>query len=256
MDKRIKTYSIGEVAKASGVSVRMLRHYDEIGLLAAFVRDNGYRAYGQEDLERLQEILAWRAIKFGLAEIAELMDGGDRLDRLQRQKAMLADKLDGLRGVLETLDDAIEHAKEGHQMSIEDLYKPFSAEKQAEYEAWLIETYGEAMAEAIAASKVAVQKIPEGMEGQMERLKELEGALVDAFQAGADAADALCDEHRAWVASMWGRECSKLAYAGLADMYLSHPDFVVRYEALAPKFSEWLPRVMKGYAGRDVSSRT
>ena len=250
MDKRIKTYSIGEVARASGVSVRMLRHYDEIGLLPAFVRDNGYRAYGQEDIERLQEILAWRAMEFGLAEIAELMDGGDRLDRLQRQKVLLAVKLDGLRGVLEALDDAIDHATEGRQMSIEDLYKPFSAEKQAEYEAWLVETYGEAMAEAIATSKAAVQKIPEGMEGQMEKLKELEMALVEAFRSGADAADALCEEHREWVATMWGKECSKEAYSGLADMYLSHPDFVARYEALAPKFSEWLPKVMKRYAGR------
>ena len=250
MDKRIKTYSIGEVARASGVSVRMLRHYDEIGLLPAFVRDNGYRAYGQEDLERLQEILAYRAMEFGLAEIADLMAGEDRLERLRQQRDRLAGKLDGLRDVLETLDEAIDHAQKGHVMSIEDLYKPFSAEKQAEYEAWLVETYGEAMAEAIATSKAAVQKIPEGMEGQMEKLKELEGALVEAFQAGAEAADALCEEHRAWVASMWGKECSKEAYAGLADMYLSHPDFVARYEALAPKFSEWLPAVMKGHAGR------
>ena len=201
MDKRIKTYSIGEVARASGVSVRMLRHYDEIGLLPAFVRDNGYRAYGQEDLERLQEILAYRAMEFGLAEIADLMAGEDRLERLRQQRDRLAGKLDGLRDVLETLDEAIDYARKGHVMSIEDLYKPFSAEKQAEYEAWLVETYGEAMAEAIATSKTAVQKIPEGMEGQMEKLKELEGALVEAFQAGAEAADALCEEHRAWVAA-------------------------------------------------------
>ena len=250
MEKRIKTYSIGDVARASGISVRMLRHYDEIGLLPAFVRDNGYRSYGQEDLERLQEILAWRAMDFGLADIADLMAGGDRLERLQQQKVRLVERLAGLETVLETLDEAIVHAEKGHEMSIEDLYKPFSAEKQAEYEAWLVETYGEAMAEAIATSKAAVQKIPEGMEGQMEKLKELEAALVEAFQAGAEAADALCDEHRKWVASMWGKECSKEAYAGLADMYLSHPDFVARYEALAPKFSEWLPSVMKGYAGR------
>ena len=250
MEKRIKTYSIGEVAKASGVSVRMLRHYDAIGLLPAFVRDNGYRSYGQEDLERLQEILAYRAMEFGLAEIAELIDGSNRLDRLQRQKTLLAKKLDGLRGVLVTLDDAIDHAREGRLMSIEDLYKPFSAEKQAEYEAWLVETYGKAMAEAIATSKATVQKTPAGMEGQMDKLKELEGALVEAFEAGADAADALCEKHRAWVASMWGQECTKEAYSGLADMYLSHPDFVARNEALAPQFSQWLPNVMKVYAGR------
>lgn len=250
MDKRIKTYSIGEVSRASGVSVRMLRHYDEIGLLPAFVRDNGYRAYGQEDLERLQEILAYRAMEFGLAEIASLMAGKDRLARLTAQREALAVKLQGLEHVLETLDDAIDHATKGKTMSFEDLYKPFSPEKQAEYEAWLVETYGDDMAEAIATSKAHLQKIPEGMGQQMEKLKDLEAALVEAFQSGVDAVDEICEAHRAWVASMWGKDCSKEAYAGLADMYLSHPDFVARYEALAPQFSQWLPIAMKAYASK------
>ena len=135
-------------------------------------------------------------------------------------------------------------------MSIQDLYKPFSAEAQAEYDTWLIDTYGAAMAEDIANAKAHLKQAPEGMEVQMERLQELETALVEAFQAGADAADELCAEHRDWVAHMWGKDCSKAAYAGLADMYLAHPDFVARYEALAPQFSQWLPKVMKAYAAR------
>lgn len=250
MKTRIKTYSIGDVARASGVSVRMLRHYDKIGLLPAFMRDNGYRAYGQEDLERLQEILTYRAMDFGLAEIAELLGEGNRIERLQRQQERLQGKLAALRDVLETVEKAIDHAVRGHEMSIEDLYKPFSAEQQAAYEAWLVETYGADMAEAIATSKAHLQKVPKGMEGQMARLKELETALAETFQSGAERADELCDEHRAWVASMWGKDCSKDAYAGLADMYLSHPDFIARYEALAPRFSQWLPKAMKAYAAQ------
>ena len=250
MEKRIKTYSIGEVSQVSGVSVRMLRHYDEIGLLPAFVRDNGYRAYGQEDLESLQEILGYRAMDFGLAEIAELLAGTDRVARLTAQRATLAAKLQGLEDVLETLDAAIDFAMKGEAMSIEDLYKPFSSEKQAVYEAWLVDTYGEDMADAITNSKAHLQDVAGGMEHRMEKLKDLEAALVEAFQSGADAADDLCEAHRAWVAAMWGKECSKQAYAGLADMYLSHPDFVARYEALAPRFSQWLPKAMKAYAAQ------
>ena len=75
----------------------------------------------------------------------------------------------------------------------------------------------------------------------MARLAELEGALVAAFESGEAQVDDLLSGHRDWVASMWGKECPPDAYAGLADMYLSHPDFVARYEALAPKFSQWLP---------------
>jgi hypothetical protein len=47
---------------------------------------------------------------------------------------------------------------------------------------------------------------------------------------------------------MWGKDCDMAAYAGLADMYLSHPDFVARYELLAEGFSQWLPQAMKDFA--------
>ena len=65
----------------------------------------------------------------------------------------------------------------------------------------------------------------------------------------AALADVL-DRHRAWVGRMWNRDCPLQAYAGLADLYLDHPDFVARFEAIAPGFSAWLPAAMKARAAR------
>lgn len=250
MTTRIATYRIGELARLSGVSVRMLRHYDEIGLLPAMTAENGYRYYDGESLKRLQEILFYRAFDMGLEEIRILLEGGDRLDRLQRHRDRLRGKHQDMARMLATLDRTIATEEGGQDMTVEELYKPFSPEKQAEYEAWLVETYGEDMAGSIAASKTHMAKAPDGMEDRMARLAEIEGALVAAFESGESDVDALLSGHRDWVASMWGKDCSPEAYAGLADMYLSHPDFVARYEALAPKFSQWLPERMKDYAGR------
>ena len=51
-------YSIREVAEMTGVSTRTLRYYDEIGLLKPlYTNDSGYRYYGEEELNRLQQIL-------------------------------------------------------------------------------------------------------------------------------------------------------------------------------------------------------
>ena len=50
-------YLIKEVSKISGVSVRTLHHYDEIGLLSPQKRENGYRYYSEDDLSLLQMIL-------------------------------------------------------------------------------------------------------------------------------------------------------------------------------------------------------
>lgn len=250
MNTRIATYRIGELARLSGVSVRMLRHYDDIGLLPAMTGENGYRYYDGAALKRLQEILFYRAFDMGLEEIRTMLAGGDRLGRLQRHRDRLRGKHQDMANMLAALDRTIAMEKRGQDMSIEDLYKPFPAEKQAEYEAWLVKTYGADMAEAIAVSKAHLAGAPEGIADRMAQLAEIEGALVAAFECGLAEVDDLLDRHRAWVALMWGKDCPKDAYAGLADMYLAHPDFVARYEALAPKFSQWLPMVMKDYAAR------
>lgn len=230
---------MGQLARLAGVSERTLHHYDALGLLVpAHVALNGYRTYGRAEAERLQEILFYRAIGMGLAEIAELLESGaDRLTRLSKHRADLARQALNMGQTLATLDRTIADLKGVTPMTPEDLYRPFAPEKQAAYEAWLINTYGGDMADRIASAKAHLDSVPEGMEDRMAELAEVEGALVAAFHAGDTDVDGLLVRHRDWVASMWGRPCSPDAYAGLADMYQTHPDFVARYEALAPKFS-------------------
>jgi DNA-binding transcriptional MerR regulator len=83
--------TIGEVAELAGVSVRTLRHYDDLGLLAPSARsDSGYRLYEHRDLARLQEILVWRQLGFSLAEIQRILDsrGYDRVAAIRRQREL------------------------------------------------------------------------------------------------------------------------------------------------------------------------
>lgn len=66
--------NIGEAAKASGISTKMLRHYEAIGLIAPVARSAaGYRLYGPVDLQRLQFVRRARALGFSLARIGELL---------------------------------------------------------------------------------------------------------------------------------------------------------------------------------------
>jgi len=53
---------------------------------------------------------------------------------------------------------------------------------------------------------------------------------------------------------MWDRPCPPEAYAGLADLYLSHPDFRARYESLGTGFCDYLTTAMKAYAKRAAES--
>jgi MerR family transcriptional regulator, thiopeptide resistance regulator len=84
--------TVGEVSEMTGVTVRTLHHYDEIGLLAPSGRSEaGYRLYAYADLARLQEILIWRALGFPLGEIQSMLDDPayDRIGALRRQRELV-----------------------------------------------------------------------------------------------------------------------------------------------------------------------
>ncbi len=65
---------IGELSEQTGVSAKTIRFYEEVGLLPPAMRaENGYRTYGEEDVERLQFVRRMRALDFTLDDIAEIL---------------------------------------------------------------------------------------------------------------------------------------------------------------------------------------
>ncbi|HYE49802.1 MAG TPA: MerR family transcriptional regulator [Azospirillaceae bacterium] len=258
----MKLYTVKQLADLSGVSVRTLHHYDAVGLLRpACLGGNGYRYYGQEELLRLQQILFHRELGVPLREIARLLDreGSDRIAALAAHRARLEAAVGRYRRLIETIDRTMEHLRGERTMDHADLYKGFSEERQAGYEAWLVERFGPAMRPEIERGRAAFAALAEeGKAARMEALAAMEGALAEACRRGVPVDDPVLDpllaRHREWVAGMWGRPCPPEAYAGLADLYLSHPDFRTRYETLAPGFTDFLAAAMKAHAERAGSA--
>ena len=254
----MKNLTVKQLAALSGVTVRTLHHYDEIGLLRpAAVGANGYRYYGRAEQLRLQRILFHRELGVPLGTIAELLnlEGDDQIGVLMHHRDKLVAERERYRDLIDTIDNTIAELRGEHPMTATDLYKGFSAEKQASYEAWLIERYGEPMRESIAHSKKSFAKMSaaeqQALTAQSEEVgQSLANALRQGVRPSSKALDGLLERHRAWVAAMWGKPCPPEAYAGLADLYLAHPDFVARYEAIEPGFAEYLAHAMKRYAQR------
>jgi Predicted transcriptional regulators len=254
----MKTYTVNQLARLAGVSVRTLHHYDEIGLLRpAFTGENRYRYYGEDELLRLQQILIHRELDIPLAEIGAILDAPDfnRLDTLQKQRERLEEQAKRYAGMVRTIDRTIARLKGARKMTDADLYSGLvSPEKQAEYEAWLVDRYGPDMRTDIDRSRKAMAKMPEAEQAQMlEELRQIEEGLSEGLRRGlppqATALDPMIERHRAWVSASWGRECPPEAYAGLADVY-EHPDFRRRYEAIEPGFADYLVAAMKSWAQR------
>jgi len=253
------TYTVTQLARLLGVSVRTLHHYDEIGLLKpAFIGENRYRYYGREELLRLQDILFHRELGVPLQEIARLLDlqGSDRVAILREHRDWLAERVERSRQLLATIDRTIAELNGEGTMDDKEFYEGFSPEKQAGYEDWLVDRFGGEMRQRIEASKAKVASL--GKEGLAARMAEGEAATVPigkAFQHGVapedPANDPLLARHHAWITEMWDRVCPPQAYAELADLYLAHPDFRTTFDGKAGSgFLDWLVTAMKAYAGR------
>lgn len=84
--------TISQVAKLTGISIRTLQYYDEIGLLKpSDLTQSGYRLYDDEALQRLQQILFFRELGFKLKDIREILESPDfdRIAAFKKQKELL-----------------------------------------------------------------------------------------------------------------------------------------------------------------------
>lgn len=252
-------YKVSEVAEMAGVSVRTLHHYDDIGLLKpAHVGENGYRYYGRSELERLQQILIHRGMDIPLARIGALLDapGFDRLAALEDQREKVAREADRFTRLLRTIDRTIAELKGDRAMTDADLYSGVvDPKKQAEYEAWLEERHGPGIKDHIAVSRRKMDTLTEAEKDErLAELKAIEQALAEGLRKGippqSRALDPVIERHWAWIRSSWNQPAPVSAYAGLAETYLAHPDFVARYERIETGFAVYLAAAMKSWAGR------
>lgn len=261
-DARHALHTVSQLAKLSGTSVRTLHHYDAIGLLKpATVGENGYRYYGRTELLRLQQILIHREFGVALSDIPALLDAGDpdRLTALREQRARLEQEADRYRRLARTIDRTIAELEGRETIMDKQLYEGFSPEKQAGYEAWIVERYGRPARDRIDAGKAAMAAM--STDERQDWMAEVAGMEADFARAMAEGAgpddpalDPLLQRHHAWVARTWKMGPTAEAYAGLGRLYVENPDFRARYEGIRPGLAEWMAVAMASYGARVLSA--
>ena len=102
--------TVKDVSKITGVSIRTLRYYDEIGLLnPTELTEAGYRLYDNKALEKLQEIMFFRELDIPLIDIKKIMENPnyDKEQALLTQKNLLEQKRNRLNGIIELITDVM-----------------------------------------------------------------------------------------------------------------------------------------------------
>jgi len=249
-------YTVKQVAKLSGVSVRTLHHYDEVGLLKpACVGANGYRYYGRDEFLRLQQILFHRELGFALEEIRQVLDAPDfdRITALTRHRAKLEAETKRYRRLVKTIDDTLAALQGATKMDEKAMYRGFDPEKQAKQEAWLVDRYGPEIHASIDAVRTAQKDWKQAdfdrSQAEVAAIEaEFMRALTSGLPADSEAVQTLTARHRDWIAKSWPQPVTRVAYENLAALYGEHPDFRARYEAQAPGMTEYLQAAMRAFA--------
>ena len=251
-------YTVKKVAEMSGVSVRTLHLYDELGLLKPACRGaNGYRFYEEPQLLMLQQILFYRELEFGLKQIKHIIGqpGFDRIAALESHRRILRKKLARTQGLLQTIDKTIEHLKGIKTMKSQEMFVGFSPEVQAKHERQLIERFGECAKEHLAQSKRRVKDWTKAdWEKSGKAFAEICQDLVKLMNQGlpvdSPSVQEIIRRHYRWLKQFWTP--TRRAYAG-------HGQFIVdselhkAYEIHHPKLPEFAAAAIKSFAKRELA---
>lgn len=242
-------YQVNELARLSGVSVRALHHYDEIGLLAPSARTRaGYRLYDDDDLLRLQQILIARELGMPLEQIKRSLDDPafDRRAALESQRVELSRRAERTAAMLRAVDAALatlERTEERSmkQMTEREIRSLFDGFDPTRYEQEAEQRWGEA-----EAYKESARRTSKYTQADWQRYKaEADAIMSDAarlFLAGAPAdgqeAGAVAERHRLSI-DRWFYPCSVEMHARLADLYEQDGRFAQNIDKYAAGLTAW-----------------
>lgn len=256
----MSVFTVSEVARFSGVSVRALHHYDEIGLLKpGHVGENGYRYYGRDELLRLQQILFHRELGFPLDQIRQVLDepGFDRIAALKGHRERLMAEARRYRALVKTLDATLAQFEGETDVNETAMFRGFDPKKQAEHEAWLVERYGDQMQARIDEAKDGMKAWKQSdfdrAQAEVEVIEaEMAQAMAQGLPADGEAVRAIARRLHGWVGRSWNRTPTRDAFCGLAELYESNPGFRERYEGRAKGLTDYLAQAIRSFAEAEL----
>ena len=237
---------IKEFADFTGVSVRTLHYYDEIGLLTpAFVDGaTGYRYYDEKSLLRMQELLFYRELDFSLKSIGEILSypNYDRNRALDEQKQLLLLKKERLERLIFAIDDAVkgENVMKAFDNSEYEKYKSEAEERWGKTDA-----YKEYESKTSDYSKDKWNSIADGMN---DILAEFALCMKNGNTPDSAEAQTLVKRWQKYITENY-YHCTDEILAGLGQMYVADERFKNNIDKHADGTAAFMYDAIKVYCG-------
>lgn len=249
-------YTINKLAKMAGVSTRTLRWYDESGLLKPRrISSNGYRVYGQAEIDRLQQILFYRELGVELTEIGRILSAKDfdGLTALQSHHTALRAKREQLNALISNVEKSIQAMKGESEMKDDEKFEGFKQklidDNERQYGDEIREKYGN---DTVDRSNAKMRNMTREQYAEIESLsRELHETLKTAFEQGdpaSELAQKACELHKCWLCFYWDKY-SKEAHLGVTQMYVDDPRFTAYYDKIAPGCAVFLRDAVQIFCG-------
>ncbi len=253
-------YTVKKLAELSGVSVRTLHFYDEIGLLPpAYVAENSYRYYEEEQLLNLQQILFFRELGFELKQIQTILSQADfdKVQALLTHKEALTRKSGRIAELIDTIDQTIKRLHGEMAMKDKEMFKGFSPEEQAQNEAYLVNRYGEKAKKHIEESKRKTKdwtKEAWAVAGEewADIFKNLKILMDRNTSPDAEEVQALITRHFNWLSKIWtpDKESYVLHAQGFID--LAWKKAFEQIDDNHPRLAQYFAKAAETFAKRNL----
>lgn len=249
-------YSIRELSDLSGVTTRTLRWYDQIGLLKpGRVAESGYRYYGPAQVDRLQDILYYRALGVELARIRECLDDPsfDRLTALRGHLDALRARQSQLDRLIRSVQEAIRCEERSEIMSDQEKFEAFKAQTMARYEGAYgdeaRQKYGD---ESVEQAKATLLNLTREQYGEWTRLGEeirrrLEAAVRGGLPPSGEEGREITALHRRWL-TLTGTVYDAAKHRGIAQLYAADERFTAYYDGAVPGCARFLRDAIECWA--------
>jgi DNA-binding transcriptional MerR regulator len=244
-------YTVNELARLAGVSVRALHYYDELGLLKPKYRNpNGYRQYGEETVARLQQIMFFRELDFSLNEIGKILSqpGFDALEALQAHKVLLSKRARRIHELQATINRTIKNLKGERSMEIKEYYQGFSKGQIEKYREEVRQKWGE------NTLKDSEERVMDMGKQKFSALQAEGGKIFQTISDnmangfGSDLVQAQVVKWREWLENF--HHYTDEAVLGLGQVYSQDPRFAKFFEKYNKDLPAFLTRAIEYYCGQ------
>ena len=217
----------------------------------------GYRTYGHADLERLQRILTYRELELSLDTIADLLDGDtDPIDHLTHQHALVTERIERLRQLLQTLERTMNAHGSGVNLTADEMLEVFGDFDPDEHAQEAEERWGDTDAWRESRRRTATYT-KDDWQRMAEEAQATTAAFAAAMGGGKDPGDEpvmdLAEEHRQHI-TRWFYDCTFEIHRGLAEMYVADPRFAANYDKVAPGLSAFIRDAILANAHRSETT--